>query len=148
MDSLANPGLTEPAARERSCPMQLSTLCHSLDRARYFYGDVLGCEEQRHTPTSVHLAFFGHQLTLHCNPEYNAVSTHLEVDAEDVPVPHFGAALKGAEFQRIAKRLREANWPFVIEPQPRDLDNEQEMLCVLDPSGNAIVLQGAIGARI
>ena len=33
-----------------------------LDKARLFYGDVLGCVEGRATSTWVDFDFFGHQL--------------------------------------------------------------------------------------
>ena len=63
-----------------------------------------------------------------------------EVDAEDMPVPHFGVALDEAGFHQIAGRLKEANWPVILEPHQRFLDqgHEQWALFVLDPSGNAI----------
>src|SRR5215510_4364490 len=83
-------------------PMHLSTICNSLEAARDFYGRLLGCKERRATRTSVHFDFFGSQLTLHEIKGHNATNIHREVDAEDVPVPHFGAALDEETFQKVA----------------------------------------------
>ncbi|KST60759.1 hypothetical protein AO398_12810 [Methylobacterium sp. GXS13] len=124
-------------------PMHLSTCCRSLAEARHFYDTLLGCRERRCTPTSVHFDFFGSQLTLHEVAGYNAGNLHREVDAEDVPVPHFGAALDVEAFHAAAKRLVEAGTAFVLEPHKRFLEkgHEQWVLFVLDPSGNAIELK-------
>jgi uncharacterized protein len=130
----------QPQPQHPPAPFHLSTITHSLDEARRFYGDILGCEEKRASPTSVHFDLWGSQLTLHEIADYQAASVQHEVDAEDVPVPHFGVALDEAGFHQIAGRLKEANWPFVLEPHQRFQGNghEQWVLFVLDPSGNAI----------
>lgn len=132
-----------PEIRAALAPMHLSMPCHSLAEARRFYGEVLGCEERRATQTSVHLDWFGSQLTLHQVEGYNARNLHREVDAEDVPVPHFGAALDEASFLAAADRLTRAGWSFVLQPHRRFLGKgwEQWVLFVLDPSGNAIELK-------
>jgi extradiol dioxygenase family protein len=68
---------------------------------------------------------------------------HREVDAEIVPVPHFGSAVSLEEFNEIADRLREAQHPFVLEPHLRFIGKpfEHWVLFVLDPSGNAIEMK-------
>lgn len=130
----------QPQLQHQPAPFHLSIITHSLDETRRFYADILGCEETRATPTSVRFDLWGNQLTLHEIAEYQAASMQREVDAENVPVPHFGVALDEADFHQIAGRLEEANWPFVLEPQQRFTDegHEQWVLFVLDPSGNAI----------
>lgn len=132
-----------PKASAAPAPMHLSMLCHSLAEARRFYGEVLGCEERRANATSVHLDWFGSQLTLREVEGYSARNLHREVDAEDVPVPHFGAALDEASFHAAADRLTRAGWNFVLEPHGRFLGTrwEQWVLFVLDPSGHAIELK-------
>ena len=124
-------------------PMHLSLISHSLAEARRFYGEILGCQKRRATKTSAHFDWFGSQLTIHAVPDYNARNIHREVDAEDVPVPHFGAAVDEATFHRIAERLSAARWQFVLEPHKRFLKKgwEQWVMVVLDPSGNAIKLK-------
>lgn len=82
----------QPQPQHPTAPFHLSTITHSLDEARRFYADILGCEETRATPTSVHFDLWGSQLTLHEIAEYQAASAQREVDPEDVPVPHFGVA--------------------------------------------------------
>ena len=119
-------------------PFHLSMMSHSLAAARKFYTGILGCEERRATDSSVHLNFFGSQLTVHEVDGYNAQNLHREVDAEEVPVPHFGAALDEETFHEVALRLQEAGHDFVLLPHKRFLDKnwEQWVLFVLDPSGN------------
>jgi hypothetical protein len=133
-----------PAAVIRTVyPFHLSSMVHDLGVARQFYTGVLGRPELRATPTSLHLDFWGSQLTLHAVEGYNAQSLHREVDAEIVPVPHFGSAITLAEFHDVARRLKEANHPFVLEPHKRFIDKpfEHWVLFVLDPSGNAIEMK-------
>jgi extradiol dioxygenase family protein len=124
-------------------PFHLSTMGASLAEARRFYTGLLGCEERRATRTSAHFDFFGSQLTVHEVADYNASNLQGEVDAEDVPVPHFGAALDEATFHAVAQRLKDAGWPFILEPHKRFLDkgHEQWVLFVLDPSQNAIEIK-------
>ena len=124
-------------------PMHLSTMCRDLDEARRFYTGLLGCPERRATPTSAHFDWFGSQLTLHEVHGYDAQAVHREVDAEDVPVPHFGAALDEAAFHAAAERLEGGGCRFVLAPHKRFVGKgwEQWVLFVLDPSGNAIELK-------
>lgn len=134
---------TASRAEFRPFPFHLSLMGHSLAEARRFYTDILGCEERRATPTSVHFDFFGSQLTVHQVEGYNAANVQREVDAEDVPVPHFGAALDEDSFLGVAERLRETNWRFILDPHKRFIGkgHEQWVLFVLDPSGNAIEIK-------
>jgi extradiol dioxygenase family protein len=124
-------------------PFHLSCIVNDLEQARRFYTSVLGRPELRCTPTSLHLDFFGSQLTLHGVAGFNAAALHREVDAEIVPVPHFGAALTLEMFHDVAKRLREANYTFVLEPHIRFAGKpfEHWVLFILDPSGNAIEMK-------
>jgi uncharacterized protein len=142
-EQASNVELTARLQAPPPLPMHLSTICNSLDAAREFYGRLLGCKERRATGTSVHFDFFGSQLTLHEIKGHNATNFHREVDAEEVPVPHFGAALDEETFQKVADRLRKAEWSFVLNPHIRFVQKgwEQWVLFVLDPSGNAIELK-------
>jgi uncharacterized protein len=124
----------------------LSMCCGDLGKARHFYKDVLGLEERRCTQTSIHIDFYGSQLTLHHVPGYDAGNIHREVDAEDVAVPHYGAGLTEAEFHAAAKRLKDAGVAFFQEPHVRfkGKPHEQWVLFVFDPSNNAIELKSFI----
>lgn len=60
------------------------------------------------------------------------------VDADDVPVPHFGVALSVDEFQALSKRVVEQGVEFVVEPHLRFVGRkgEQWTMFFKDPSGN------------
>jgi uncharacterized protein len=124
-------------------PFHLSTCVHNLDAARYFYKRVLGIEERRASQTSAHFDFYGCQLTLHEVPGYSAKSIQREVDAEDVPVPHFGAALSFAEFEKVRKQLIKHNIEFVMKPHVRFINkrHEQHVMFIEDPSGHGIEIK-------
>ena len=124
-------------------PYHLSTCVRDLDEARAFYTGVLGRPELRATATSIHIDMWGSQLTLHRVPGYNAKNYHREVDAETVPVPHYGAALTVEQFHDAARRLIRAEYEFVLEPHVRFVEkpHEQWVMFVLDPSGNALEIK-------
>ncbi|RBP82606.1 dioxygenase [Marinomonas rhizomae] len=115
----------------------------SLAETRLFYTQVLGCTEGRSTETWIDFDFYGHQLSLHLgvpSPTTNTgrVGDHL------VPMPHFGLILPLDEWQKVAKRLTEANVVFDLAPSVRfeGLSGEQWTMFFKDPSGNAIELKG------
>jgi extradiol dioxygenase family protein len=107
-----------PAAIIRTVyPFHLSTIVRDLAEARHFYSTILGRPELRATPTSLHLDFWGSQLTLHGIPGFNAEALHREVDAEIVPVPHFGSAISLEEFHEVADRLNTGSSSFSIHQE-------------------------------
>lgn len=114
-----------------------------LERARRFYGDVLGCAEGRSAPTWVDFDFFGHQMSLHLGPVLQTAPTG-QVDGVMVPMPHFGVILTLPDWQALAERLREAGTRFVLEPQVRYAGEpgEQWTMFFCDPFGNPIEIKG------
>lgn len=62
------------------------------------------------------------------------------VDGDEVPVPHFGAALTVEDFHALAKRLRKHKTKFIIEPHLRfkGQPGEQYTMFFKDPSGNSL----------
>ena len=114
-----------------------------LESTRNFYTNILGLEERRATKTSVHFDFYGCQLTFHEVSNYSAKNMQREVDAEDVPVPHFGAAISVEEFEKIKDSLIANNIGFVRRPGLRFLNkgHEQHVMFVLDPSGHGIEIK-------
>lgn len=113
----------------------------NLDRARSFYGGVLGLPEGRSSGTWVDWNFSGHQLVTH------VVGTHRPddaasnpVDGHDVPVPHFGLLLSVEAFHELAERLGAGGVAFVIEPYLRFAGEpgEQWTMFLRDPAGNAL----------
>jgi extradiol dioxygenase family protein len=111
-----------------------------LAQAREFYGGLLGCEEGRSSDTWVDFNLFGHQIVAHLSENAGPARTANKVDADDVPVPHFGVILEMDEWKALAGRLREAGVEFVIEPKVRFRGEvgEQATMFLLDPSGNAL----------
>jgi hypothetical protein len=113
---------------------------HDLGAARDFYGRVLGCEEGRSSESWIDFNLFGHQIVAHLAPAAPGIVHRNEVDADHVPVPHFGIVLEPDEFEKFAARLREHGVEFVIEPKTRFRGEvgEQSTMFFLDPSGNAL----------
>lgn len=111
-----------------------------LESSRKFYGEILGCEEGRSSESWIDFNLFGHQIVAHLAPEAVGIRHKNEVDADHVPVPHFGIVLPMDEFKNFAERLRSKNVEFVIEPKIRFAGEvgEQATMFFLDPSGNAL----------
>jgi extradiol dioxygenase family protein len=115
-----------------------------LAAAREFYGGVLGCSEGRSSDCWIDFDLFGHQIVAHLSPEAAGVKSANEVDADNVPVPHFGIVLPMPEWQQLAERLKAKGVKFVIEPKIRFAGEvgEQATMFFLDPSGNALEFKG------
>jgi extradiol dioxygenase family protein len=113
---------------------------HDLDKARAFYGDLLGCPEGRSAAEWVDFDFFGHQIVAHLTPVPGVGEVANMVDGDHVPVRHFGVVLSLGKWAEISEKLRNANAQFLIEPHVRfkGEPGEQATLFVLDPSGNAL----------
>ena len=115
-----------------------------LDESREFYGDILGCEEGRSSDQWIDFNLFGHQIVAHLAPEAAGVRHRNEVDADHVPVPHFGIVLSMENFKAFAERLKTKDVEFIIEPKIRFAGEvgEQATMFFLDPSGNALEFKG------
>jgi extradiol dioxygenase family protein len=113
---------------------------HDLDAAREFYGGILECEEGRCSDRWVDFNLYGHQIVTHLAPGSAGVKVSNHVDADDVPVPHFGVVLPMDEWKDLAGRLKEKGVRFIIEPKIRFAGEvgEQATMFFLDPSGNAL----------
>lgn len=126
-----------------SRPFHLAFPVTSLDKARAFYGGLLGCPEGRSAPDWVDFDLYGHQIVAHLAPDEagsrNTGSTS-EVDGDNVPVRHFGVVLPMEEWQALADKLARAGTKFVIEPHIRFQGQvgEQATMFFLDPCGNAL----------
>jgi len=113
---------------------------HDLSAAREFYGTVLGCEEGRSSERWIDFNLYGHQIVAHLAENSAGVKASNKVDADNVPVPHFGIVLPMEEWRVLADRLTEKGIEFVIEPKIRFAGEvgEQATMFFLDPSGNAL----------
>ncbi len=131
--------MTEVAAVERP-GFHLAVPVDDLDRAREFYGGVLGLAEGRSDTQWVDWNFHGHQLVTHLTGDRTGPAGHNDVDEHRVPVPHFGLILPVSAFHQLAERLRAAAVEFVIEPYQRFAGQpaEQWTMFLLDPAGNAL----------
>ena len=121
-------------------PFHLAFPVTSLEKARAFYGGLLGCPEGRSSEDWVDFDFYGHQIVAHLAPEEAGHRGTSAVDGDQVPVRHFGAVLPMEEWDRLAGRLKAAGVRFIIEPHVRFKGEvgEQATLFLLDPCGNAL----------
>jgi extradiol dioxygenase family protein len=112
----------------------------SLEKARAFYGGLLGCPEGRSSGDWVDFDFYGYQIVAHLAPDEAGHRATNPVDGDEVPVRHFGAVLPMDEWERLAKKLKAADVRFVIEPHVRFKGEvgEQATMFLLDPCGNAL----------
>jgi uncharacterized protein len=117
---------------------------NDLDAARAFYGSVLECEEGRSSESWIDFNLYGHQIVTHLAPEAAGVRSTNHVDADHVPVPHFGIVLPMDEWKELAEKLTAKGIDFVIEPKIRFAGEvgEQATMFFLDPSGNALEFKG------
>jgi uncharacterized protein len=115
-----------------------------LGKAREFYAGVLGCPEGRSSDAWIDFDLYGHQIVTHLVENGAGVKATNHVDADHVPVPHFGVVLPMDEWQRLADKLTAAGIEFVIEPKIRFAGEvgEQATMFFLDPSGNALEFKG------
>lgn len=124
-------------------PFHLAFPVHDLAAARRFYADLLGCPEGRSSDQWVDFDFFGHQIVAHLVPRTAPAAGSNAVDGHDVPVPHFGAVLTMAEWEKLAARLEAAGVDFAIPPaiRFRGEPGEQATMFFKDPSGNALEIK-------
>lgn len=121
-------------------PFHLAFPVTSLEKARAFYGTLLGCPEGRSSPEWVDFDFFGHQIVAHLAPQEAGHRSTNAVDGDNVPVRHFGAVLAMDQWQAMADKLKAAGTRFIIEPHVRFQGEvgEQATMFFLDPCGNAL----------
>jgi hypothetical protein len=117
---------------------------NDLNAAREFYGGVLGCEEGRSSESWIDFNLYGHQIVTHLAAEGSGVKATNHVDADHVPVPHFGIVLPMDDWKKLADNLTSKGIEFIIEPKIRFAGEvgEQATMFFLDPSGNALEFKG------
>ena len=120
-------------------PFHLAIPVKEITETRYFYRDILGCEEGRSSDHWVDFNFFGHQLVLHIDSSKANILNENSVDGKSVPVPHFGIVLGWDVFENFEKKIRN-KVKFIIEPYIRfeGQAGEQKTMFFKDPSGNAL----------
>ena len=117
---------------------------NDLTAAREFYGGVLECPEGRSSDRWIDFDLYGHQIVTHLAETVAGIKVSNSVDADNVPVPHFGIVLPMAEWQNLADKLIAKGIKFIIEPKIRFAGEvgEQATMFFLDPSGNALEFKG------
>tara|TARA_A100001011_G_C14321965_1_gene851207 strand:- start:9574 stop:9993 length:420 start_codon:yes stop_codon:yes gene_type:complete len=120
-------------------PFHLAIPVKEITETRYFYREILGCEEGRSSNHWVDFNFFGHQLVLHIDSSKANILNENSVDGKSVPVPHFGIVLDWDVFENFEKKIRN-KVKFIIEPYIRfeGQAGEQKTMFFKDPSGNAL----------
>jgi len=124
-------------------PFHLAFPVHDLKAARGFYRGLLGCREGRSSDRWIDFDFFGHQIVAHLVPAAAPAAGDNPVDGHHVPVPHFGAVLAMADWEKLAARLAAAGMDFAIPPTVRfkGQPGEQATMFFRDPSGNALEIK-------
>lgn len=130
-------------------PFHLAFPVHDLEAARSFYGPdgALGLTEGRRAAHWQDYSLFGHQIVCHeVGREYRAADYYNHVDADDVPVPHFGVVLSVADWQALAARLKRHGVAFVMEPTLRwpGEKGAQWTMFFRDPSGNSLEFKAMV----
>jgi len=116
-----------------------------LDRARRFYGELLGCAEGRKLPGRADFNFFGHHIVAHLAPEDVVGDKGKKLrDGGGTPLRHFGVVMPLDVFERTAKRLSEADVDFIMKPETRQAGTvrEQKLMTCRDGCGNAVEFKG------
>lgn len=122
-------------------PFHLAIPVDDLERARWFYGEVLQCPQGRSADHWIDFNLSGHQLVVHQVPQGSRVAKERNpVDGQQVPVPHFGLVLDWSDWEALAQRLRDHDLVFEIPPTVRfaGQPGEQGTFFLYDPAGNAL----------
>ena len=130
--------------------MAINTLFHfsfavnDLDRARAFYGGMLGCGEGRKLPGRADFNFFGHHIVAHLAPEEVVGDKGRKLTGDATPLRHFGVVVPLGDFEKIAANLTQGKADFINQPAVRQKGTvrEQMLMTVRDGCGNAIEFKG------
>jgi extradiol dioxygenase family protein len=114
-----------------------------LEKARTFYGEILGCKEGRSTDTWIDFDFFGHQISLHLGEPFATHRTGIVGDHK-VLMPHLGVILPLADWTSLSEKLEREGVVFDIPPVIRfeGEPGEQRTMFFTDPCGNPIEVKG------
>jgi extradiol dioxygenase family protein len=125
-------------------PFHFSFAVNDLDRARAFYGGMLGCMEGRKLPGRVDFNFFGHHIVAHLAPEEVVGDKSRKLNGDKTPLRHFGVVVPLEDFEKIATNLAKGKVEFINQPEVRQKGTvrEQKLMTVRDGCGNAIEFKG------
>jgi extradiol dioxygenase family protein len=118
---------------------------NDLDRARKFYGELLGCPEGRKLPGRADFNFFGHHIVAHLAPDDVVGDTGKKLrEGGGTPLRHFGVVVPLEVFEATAQRLSAADVDFILKPETRQQGTvrEQKLMTLRDGCGNAVEFKG------
>ena len=117
---------------------------NDLDRARTFYGGLLGCPEGRKLTGRADFNFFGHHIVAHLAPEDVVGDKGRKLSGDATPLRHFGVVTTLDDFEKIKDKLVRGNADFINQPAIRQKGTvrEQMLMTVRDGCGNAIEFKG------
>jgi extradiol dioxygenase family protein len=116
-----------------------------LDRARAFYGELLGCPEGRKLKGRADFNFFGHHIVAHLAPTEVVGGEGRKLgESGRTPLRHFGVVMTLEDFQRTAEKLTAQGAEFLNKPvvTQKGTIREQMLMTVSDRCGNAIEFKG------
>jgi uncharacterized protein len=116
-----------------------------LDRARKFYGDLLGCAEGRKLSGRADFNFFGHHIVAHLAPTEVVGGQGRKLgESGKTPLRHFGVVMTLEDFRKTADKLETHGAEFLNKPAvtQKGTLREQMLMTVSDTCGNAIEFKG------
>ena len=123
-----------------SKPFHLAFSVKNIEETKKFYVDVIGCTVTKSTDHWLNINFFGHQLSIHENPQMKNERITITVEGKEVPLYHFGVILNKEDWEELANKLKKAKVDFLIAPKLKHENQvcEQALMFLKDPSGNGI----------
>jgi len=123
-----------------SIPFHLAFSVKDIEATKKFYVEVLGGTVTKFTDHWLNVNFFGHQLSIHENPQMKSDRKTITVEDKEVPLHHFGVILKKSDWEILAKKLQKLKIKFLIAPKLKHEKQvcEQAIMFLKDPSGNGI----------
>lgn len=111
-----------------------------MERAKAFYGDLLGCPRGRESQAWADFDFFGHQMSIHFIGSKVRKPRNYYNPNSHIPANHFGVILSWKDWHEMEQKLRQARINFLVEPQLAFAGEvgEQKTMFIQDPDGNAI----------
>jgi extradiol dioxygenase family protein len=133
------------AAANINTLFHFSFAVNDMEKARRFYGELLGCPEGRKLPGRADFNFFGHHIVAHLSADdvVGEKGTKLKAGG-GTPLRHFGVVVPLDVFETTAKRLTEAGADFISKPATRQAGTvrEQMLMTCRDGCGNAVEFKG------
>lgn len=116
-----------------------------LDRARDFYGKVMGCPEGRKVPGRADFNFYGHHVVTHLAPtEVVGFEGRTVGEAKATPLRHFGLIVPMDQFDEISAKLEAGQAKILTGPKTigKGEPREQRVIVCTDGCGNALEFKG------